>query len=158
MGIFVEVKKEEKINDQLQFVKLKIPRLIPIKLIEAVKGRRFTAEDFILYQEKQVDNDANFLYVLIDENKEIHGYLWAELNTLDNTLFVNTFSIEKEYWCKGIGIKKAINFIERLKEITRSPCVFWATTNERFFEKHGFKRSKQILMEYQPIINKEVSS
>lgn len=141
-------KKEEATVSKLEFVRLKIPRLIPIQLIEAVKGRTFTSEQFLIYQEKQVDNPGNFLFALIDSEKKIHGYLWAEQNNLDQTLFVNTFSISKDYWGKGIGIKKAIQFLEGLKNKTRAPRVFWVTTNEKFFVKHGFKRSKNCLMEY----------
>ena len=133
---------------KLEIVRLKIPRLIPVELIEAVKGRTFSAEQFISYQEKQVDNPSNFLYALIDKEKKIHGYLWAELNILDGTLFVNTFSISKAFWGKGNAIKKAVEFLAKLKESTGAPRVYWITTNEKFFAKHGFKRSKNCLMEY----------
>lgn len=133
---------------KLEFVRLKIPSLIPRDLIDSVKGRTFSPEQFIKYQEQQVDNPGNFLYVLIDKDKKIHGYLWAELNTLDRTLFVNTFSISKSYWGKGQGIKKAIEFLDGLKKKTEAPRVYWVTTNERFFAKHKFKRSKNCLMEY----------
>jgi len=143
-----KVKNLPKDVEKLQFVPLKIPRLIPLELIESVKGRTFSPEQFIAYQEQQVDNPGNFLYALIDSEKKIQGYLWAELNILDGTLFVNTFSISKDFWGKGSGIKKAIEFLEGLKKKTKAPCVFWVTTNERFFSKHGFKRSKNCLMEY----------
>ena len=133
---------------ELHFVRLKIPRLIPVELIEAVKGRTFTPEQFYVYQEMQIDNPGNFLYALIDIDKKIQGYLWAELNILDGTLFVNTFSISKQYWGKGEGIKKAISFMDGLRKATKAPRVFWVTTNERFFLKHNFKRSKNVLMEY----------
>jgi hypothetical protein len=142
---------EQKVKDvsELEFVRLKIPRLIPVELIEAVKGRTFSPQQFIDYQEQQVDNPANFLYVLIDKEKKIQGYLWAELNILDNTLFVNTFSIAKEYWGKGEGIDNAVEFVRTLKEKTSAPRVLWCSTNEKFFLKHGFKRSKIVLLEYQ---------
>ena len=132
----------------LQFVKLKIPKLIPFELIDAVKGRTFTAEQFYKYQEQQIDNASNFLYVLINEKKKIHGYLWAELNALDGSLFVNTFSISKEYWGKGEAISKVIPFLKELQQKVNAPRTFWVTTNEKFFLKHGFKRSKNVLMEY----------
>ena len=141
------VSKSETVQN-LQFVKLKLPRLIPTELIESVKGRTFTPEQFISYQEKQVNNPGNFLYAMIDGEKKIHGYLWAELNILDGTLFVNTFSISKEHWGKGTAIKRAIDFLADLKAKTKAPRVFWVTTNEKFFAKHGFKRSKNCLMEY----------
>lgn len=142
------LEEKEKNVSRLEFVRLKIPRLIPIELIESVKGRTFSAEQFLKYQESQIDNPGNFLYALIDKDKKIHGYLWAESNMLDNSLFVNTFSISKDYWGKGAGINKAIDFVSYLKEKTKAPRVFWVTTNEKFFAKHKFKRSKNTLMEY----------
>lgn len=139
--------KESSIK-KLEFVRLKIPRLIPRELIDAVKGRTFSPEQFIAYQEQQVDNPGNFLYALIDEEKKIQGYLWAELNFLDGSLFVNTFSVSKTFWGKGAGMTRAIDFVATLREKTKAPRVFWVTTNEKFFAKHGFKRSKNCLMEY----------
>ena len=134
--------------DELKFVKLRIPTLIPIELIESVKGRTFTPERFYEYQASQVDNPYNHLYVLVDVDAKIHGYLWAEQNLLDGSLFVNTFSIDKEYWGKGEAMGMAIDFVAQLKKRFSSTRVFWCTVNDKFFAKHGFKRSKIILMEY----------
>ena len=134
--------------DTLKFVKLKIPELIPYDLIEGVKGRTFTPEQFYKYQKAQVSNPYNYLYALIDEHNMIHGYLWAEMNTLDGSLFINTFSINKEYWGKGKAIPKLITFLKELKTRIKATRVFWCTTNEKFFIKNGFKRSKISLMEY----------
>lgn len=144
-------KEDDKIDKSAQdliFVRLKWPRLIPFNLIDSVKGRTFTPEQFYDYQESQIDNPFNYLYALVDEHKKIRGYFWAEVNVLDSSLFVNTFSISKEYWGKGNAIPKVIEFLATLKEKTKSPRVFWITTNEKFFLKHGFKRSKNVLMEY----------
>lgn len=132
----------------LTFVKLKFPRCIPKQLIESVKGRTFTPEQFYRFQEGQSHNPKNFLYGLVDENKVIHGYLWAEKNYLDDSLFINTFSITKEYWNKGEAINKAIEFVSDLKINTGAARVFWVTTNDKFFSKKGFKKSKNVLMEY----------
>lgn len=139
---------ESKEEVKLEFVRLKLPRLIPTELIEAVKGRTFTSEQFYKYQESQNDNPFNHLYALIDEKKKIHGYFWAEMNSLDGSLFVNTFSISKEFWGKGNAIPMVIEFLKRLKEKVKPSRIFWVTTNEKFFVKHGFKRSKNSLMEY----------
>lgn len=134
--------------DNLKFVKLKIPRLIPIELIEAVKGRTFTPEQFYDYQESQIDNPNNHLYAVIDEAKKIHGYLWAEINMLDKSLFINTFSIGKEHWGKGKAIDKVIHFIKEVNQTVKAPRIFWISSNGKFFKKHGFKASKNILMEF----------
>jgi len=133
--------------DSLTFVPLRIPRLIPRELIEAVKGCTFTPEQFYSYNEEYA-GPKNHLYVMVDPDKKIHGFLWAETNALDGSLFVNTFSISKEFWGKGEAVEKAKDFLRGLVEKLKSPRVFWCTTNERFFVKHGFKRSKISLMEY----------
>ena len=112
MTIPSEVSKEiiadEEKFDSLNFVKLKIPRLIPPALIEAVKGRTFSTDQFYAYQEANIENPFNYLFALIDEHKKIHGFLWAEANLLDHSLFVNTFSISKEYWGKGRRMKEGL--------------------------------------------------
>lgn len=141
-------KSIEKKMEELSFVRLRIPKLIPIELIELVKGRTFTPQEFYDYQEQQADNPYNHLFVLIDEAKKIHGYLWAEVNSLDNSLFVNTFSISKDYWGKGEAIEKVIEFLRELKVKVKAPRLFWITTNQKFFLKKGFKHSKNVLMEY----------
>jgi N-acetylglutamate synthase-like GNAT family acetyltransferase len=132
---------------QLEFVRLKIPRLIPLELIESVKGRTFTPEQFYINQEQNIDNPYNLLYALIDEKKKIHGYLWAVVEW-DGSLFVNTFSITKEYWGKGKAIAKVCEFLKEIIDKVKINKVFWATTNEKFFMKHGFRKSKIQLMEY----------
>lgn len=134
--------------DSLSFVRLKIPSLIPLHLIEEVKGRTFTPQQFYNYQEHQVNNLDNYLYALVDTEKKIRGFLWVEKNVLDGSLFVNTFSIEKSYWGKGESVSKVISFLKDLKERLKSPRVFWITTNEKFFIKRGFKKSKNCLMEF----------
>lgn len=135
-------------SKSLTFIKLKIPRLIPQELIESVKGRTFTPERFYEYQEENVNNPYNYLYALINEEKKIEGYLWAERNALDGSLFVNTFSVSKSYWHKGDTIKMALEFVRDLYLVTKSERVFWVTQNEKFFSKKGLKRSKNVLMEY----------
>ena len=134
--------------EDLTFVRLRLPRLIPQELIECVKGRTFSTEQFYKYQESQIDNPYNHLFVLVDDSKKIQGYLWAEMNVLDSSLFINTYSVSKDYWDKGQAIGKAIEFLRILNEKLKAPRVFWITTNEKFFIKKGFKRSKNILMEY----------
>lgn len=136
--------------DNLEFVRLRIPSLIPKELIECVKGRNFTPDEFIKNQEQNIDNPFNYLFALIDENKKIQGYLWVVKEPLDGSLYINTFSIKKEYWGKGKGIEIATRFLDGMVRELKPSRVLWATTNEKFFAKKGFKRSKICLMEYNP--------
>jgi hypothetical protein len=137
----------------LSFVKIRIPenvRLIPKELIENVKGRTFSPEQFLKYQEEQIryENPGNLLYLLIAPSKKIEGYLWVEISQLDGTMFINTFSISKEYWFKGKAIPKVIEHLRPIQDKLKCTRVFWITTNDKFFIKQGFKRSKNVLMEF----------
>lgn len=136
--------------DELEFLSLKIPSLIPVELVELVKGRTFSVEQFYKYQAMQIKNEnpSNFLYALISKDKVIHGFLWCEINSLDGSLFVNTFSISKKFWHKGKVLPKVIEFLKVFKKKIGATRCFWISTNEKFFIKQGFKRSKNVLMEY----------
>lgn len=139
--------------EKLKFVKIKIKenvRLIPESLIESVKGRIFSPEQFYKNQEEHIkhENPSNLLYVLTTPTNKIEGYLWVQMSQLDGTMFVNTFSVNKEYWFKGKAIPKVVEFLGTLKDKYKAPRIFWITTNDKFFTKHGFKRSKNVLMEY----------
>lgn len=139
---------EEKNIADLEFVRLRIPRLIPGDLIEGVRGCEFSPEQFYKFQEDQGDNPYNYLYVLVDHERKIHGFLWAHINSLDGSIYVNMYSISKEYWGKGQAIEKVKEVLQQLVDKTNPPKIFWTTTNEKFFLKHGFKRSKNVVMEY----------
>lgn len=135
--------------ETFQFVKLKIPSLIPYELVENVKGRVFTPEEFYQYQNEHVNDPYNFLFALIDEDNIIQGFLWAVQEKLGKILYVNTLSISKDYWHKGKIMPKVCKFLDHLYDVLQPTKVQWATTNEKFFLKKGFKRSKIALMEYQ---------
>ena len=132
----------------LEFAPCKMPQLIPRVLIESVKGLNFSPEDFYSYQTRNLNNPNNFIFYLINPAMRVHGFLWAERNMLDDSLFVNTFSVSKEYWGKGEAIPHVIEFLRDLCQKVQIKRTYWITTNEKFFVKKGFKRSKNTLMEY----------
>ena len=137
--------------DELQFMRVRVPeavRLIPMELIEHVKGRLFTPEEFYRRQEAQVEhNGDNYLYLLVDSKNKVQGYLWAILEP-GHCLWVNTFSMRKAYWKNGAILKKVFCFIENINKKLKCPVIQWCTTNPRFFEKHGLKRSRTVIMEF----------
>jgi hypothetical protein len=132
----------------LKYARLKIPRLIPAHLIDAVKFKGFDSEKFYAYQEDRVGDPDNLIFALFDNDKKIKGYLWAVVDESDGALFINTFSVDKEHWGKGKAMDKAIEIIEEIVDELKPPSVKWITTNDRFFVKRGFKRSREVIMEY----------
>ena len=136
--------------EDLKYIRIIVPRLIPSYLIELLKGRSFSTEDFYKYQEDRasIDNEDNLLYGIYDPEKIVVGFIWAEINQLDKTLFVNSFSIDKVYWNNGEAMNIALDILGKLVERFRCPKTFWMTTNPKYYQKHGFKLSKNVAMEY----------
>jgi hypothetical protein len=135
---------------ELRYVRLLVPTLIPSYLIDHVKGRAFTPEEFYKFQEDRSNPDehCNLLYGIYDPEKSIVGFIWAEINELDKSLFVNTFSMDKAYWKNGEAMNIALDILQKLIERYRCPRTFWMTTNPKYYQKHGFKLSKNVAMEY----------
>lgn len=150
---------EEKYTvEDLSFKRLFFPRNIPKHLVEQVKDRTFTVEQF--YKEMEEINEyeyqagilhdqpSNYLISINDPENNIVGYIWAFKNTLDNSLFVNTLSVDKRYWGKGEIIPKAIEVMGWLVKKYNLKKTFWMTSNPKYYEKFGFKRSRNVTMEY----------
>lgn len=150
---------EEKYTiEDLKFSRLFFPREIPIHLIEQVKGRNFTAEQFYSHLEDiqayefqegiLQDNPSSLVYVLSDPEKTIVGYLWMYKSSFDQSLFVNTLSVDKRYWGRGEAIQKAVGLMSEVTKKYNCTKTLWMSTNPKYYEKFGFKRSKNVAMEY----------
>lgn len=136
--------------EDLKFMRLLLPRLIPIHLIEQVKGRYYSPEKLYDHLQDCVDNEDpyNLIFALINPEKDIVGYMWLVTNPLEDSAFVNTISVDKMYWDKGKVIKKAIEFLHGVTNRMKIKSVIWMTTNARFYERLGFKRCRDVAMEY----------
>ena len=143
--------------DSLEFVRVFTPQHIPTYLVEQVKDRDYTVEQFYNYQEINcvrntengpVLNPLNLLYVIVNKKKVTKGFCWMVIDPLTKDLVVNTYSMDHDYWFKG----KAVKLLhDKVKEIIRD-ChlnkVYWITKYPKHSERYGFKPSKHILMEY----------
>lgn len=143
--------------ESLRFIRVFTPMHVPKELIEQVRDRTYEVEDWYEYQNEicvhqtpngPVLNPFSMLYVIADAGNKVVGMLWCVVDTLSKTLVIQTFSMDKKYWCKG----KAVVLAEKKgKEIARE-CklkrVVWCTRYPRHSERYGFKRSKSTLMEW----------
>lgn len=143
--------------ESLKWVRIFTPAHIPKYLVEQVRDRDFSVEDFYKYQEtasiiKNKEgfslNPLNHLYVLVNDENIVKGFLWFTINPLSKDIHLNTFSIDKEYWYKGKAVEKVADFIKDIKNKANLNKIFWITNYEKHSRRHGFKRSRSILMEY----------
>lgn len=148
--------------NELEWIRIFDPIHIPKKLVEQIRDRDWSFERFFKYQkyismhngkdasgiEHLVINPFNFLFVLADKEKSVQGFLWAVIDELSNSLVINSFSIDRKYWGHG----SAVSLLEKkAKEIAKGvglAKIYWITNFPKHSERHGFNRSKSVLMEY----------
>jgi hypothetical protein len=84
---------------------------------------------------------GSMIFTLTDSEHKIKGVLWISANVLEEVLYVQLLSVDKEYQ-NGEATKLTNEFIQKSGKPIR-----WATDKPKVFEKKGFKRSKLVLME-----------
>lgn len=143
--------------EDLRWMRLPMPDLIPVELIEQIRDRDWEVEDWYKYQritcqiptENGISlNPLNHLHVLVDPQNHIKGVLWFVVDPLTKDMIIQNYSIDKKYWHKGKAVDKAVEYLEKIKKKAKLQKVYWITKNPKHSEKHGFKRSKSVLMEY----------
>jgi len=143
--------------DDLRWVRVFTPEHIPHYLIEQVKHREFSVDDFFRYHQinciSQEENGFKLnpfshLYVLADKENQVKGFLWFSVDPLGKDIVIQTFSMDKEYWGNGEAVKKLAQHIKQIRNKAKLNKIFWVTRYPKHSERHGFKRSKDVLMEY----------
>jgi hypothetical protein len=149
--------KELKDFEKLRWVRVFTPIHIPKYLVEQVRDRDYTVEDFYRYQENSCVrmtgegptlNPLNHLYVLADEENLTKGFVWFTVDPLSKDICLHTYSIDKEYWNKGKAVSKVAEFILDIKRKGQLNKVYWVTNYPKHSQRYGFRPSKSVLMEY----------
>lgn len=149
--------------DELRWIRVFTPDHIPHYLIDQVKNRDYSIEDFFRYHQINcliqsengvILNPFNHLYVLADKENQVKGMLWFRVDPLSKDILIQTFSMHKDYWGKGQAIKKLSDHINQIRIKGKLNKIYWITNHPKHSMKYGFKPSKSVLMEYDP--NKEI--
>ena len=132
---------------------------IPVFLVEQIADRDFETEAFLKYVEGNISTSNNLeleqfklnplfhVWSLVDTKNIIQGFLWFVIDPLTLDLVIQTFSVSSLYWNIGI-VGKLSEFMKNFRNHFKLNKIFWITNRPKHSEKHGFARSKHILMEY----------
>jgi hypothetical protein len=143
--------------DELRWIRSTSPELIPRYLIEQVRHKDYTVDDFIKYQHNitfvstkvgKVLNPFSHLYYLANPENIIKGILWFCIDPLTKDVIIQTYSVDKEYSKTGGAVEKLCILIKDIVIKANLKKIYWITNNPRHSQRHGFKKSKSILMEY----------
>ena len=136
------------------------PDVVPHYLIEQVRDRDYSVEDFFRYQQincmTQTEdgvklNPFSHLYVLADPENKVKGMLWFCVDPLTKDVIIQTFSVDKDYWGKGEAVKKLAEHIKEIRKRAKLNKIYWITNYPKHSMRYGFKQSKSVLMEYDPL-------
>jgi hypothetical protein len=143
--------------DTLRWIRSTSPELIPRYLLEQVKHKEYTVDDFIKYQintafistdQGKVLNPFSHLYYLANEDNLIKGILWFCVDPLTKDIIIQTYSVDKEYSKEGGSVEKLCILIKDIAFKANLKKIYWVTNFPRHSQRHGFKKSKSVLMEY----------
>jgi len=143
--------------DKLRFIRVFTPMHVPKGLIEQVRDRSYEVDDWYKYQEhicvRQTENGPilnplSMLYVIADEQNKVIGMLWCEVCALEKTLIVQTFSMDKKYWVRGKAVQLLAKKAKEIAKECKLKKIFWVTNYPKHSQRHGFSRSKSVLMEF----------
>lgn len=149
--------KEHNDIEKLRWVRVFTPVHIPKYLVEQIRNRDYTIDDFYKYQEKSCIrltsegptlNPLNHLYVLADNENLTKGFVWFTIDPLSKDICLHTYSIDKDYWHKGKAVSKVAKFIVDIKRKGQLNKVYWITNYPKHSQRYGFRQSKSVLMEY----------
>lgn len=134
----------------LRFKRILDWRLIPEYLITQIKGTDWTPEKFITYQANLEKDPNNLNFALVeanDDNETIRGFCWAYCDELKEVIYIHGLSVDRKYQNRKI-IPFTKRFFEMLvrKSDNRIKNVYWFSDRPKAYEKHGFLRSKYVLM------------
>lgn len=152
--------EEMKKIDCLKWIRVFTPSHIPKYLVEQVRDRDYSVDDFYKYHEVNCTmsssdgmiklNPFSHLYVLANSENEVKGMLWFSVCPLTKDLVIQTFSMDKEFWMKGVAVKKLSKHIKEIRKKGNLNKIYWISNYPKHAERNGFKRSKSILFEYDP--------
>jgi hypothetical protein len=143
--------------DDLRWIRVFTPLHIPKYLVENVRDRDYSVEDFYRYQEinclRETEegptlNPFSHLYVLADKEHVVKGFLWFVVDALTKDLVIQTYSVDPEFWYHGKAVEKLAILIKDIRRKGKLNKVYWITRYEKHSMRYGFKRSEHILMEY----------
>jgi len=132
----------------MRFERCLNPVFIPRHLLEQLPNKEFNPESFYTFMQVALQSPTQLLYLLMNDENVIKGFLWCEINLLEKVMFINILSVDKELWGAGEMVKFASDFLKELFDKLELNKALWITDRPALFENFGFKRSKEVLLEY----------
>lgn len=143
--------------DDLRWVRLFTPTHIPKYLVEQIAKRDYEVDDFFKYleinclrtvKEGPTLNPFFHLWALVDPENLVKGFLWFTIEPLTKDIMIQTYSVDKHYWGSKEAVLKLADHVKEIRKKGSLNKIYWITQFPKHSEKFNFKKSKNVLMEY----------
>lgn len=126
---------------KLSIIPIPDARLIPKYLLEQVKDRKWTPEEWYEHQIKLHGIESNLVLSIIDKKHQVKGLIWLTIDGFEKHIHINTLSVDKEYQKKSKLINFVAKYIRELGKALKIETVLWTTRRPKALERYGFKES-----------------
>jgi exoribonuclease R len=145
--------------EELEFVRTKDFNLIPVYLFNQFKDLKADPKDLYFWGSTAANNPLTLLYVAVNKQHKIKGFMWAILDVLERVVHVKALTIDKDYQGGNIIAKAKDKLEEEIRQYNKKADgslkinnkIKFYTTRSGAFEKAGkelgWKMSKQAIME-----------
>jgi hypothetical protein len=93
-----------------------------------------------------VNNPFNRMGLFLEKDSTVKGFMWATINPLSERLHVHILTVDEKYHGKGV-IGEATGILNKIKKQTHMKKIVFQTSVPEKFERWGFEKSNQVLME-----------
>lgn len=127
----------------IEFIRILDARIIPSYLVKQVRFVERNA--FYAMMQDAYKYPLDYIYAMINPEREIKGYIWYQVNVMNKSIFVNTISICDE-WKHTNKTEMIHDFLEEEVGKHGYKKIFFLTDKPSFYEKMGFVKTKEILL------------
>ena len=123
--------------------------IIPRYLVEQITDRQYTIEDFYSIGNVLQADPLQQVYVLLNDDRLVKGFLWFHVIPFTRSIFVNAFSVDPEYRDgEGGPLRYAVELLKSIYDrLKLTGSIRFTTTFPEYYEKHGMRKSKFVSME-----------
>lgn len=113
--------------------------------IRQLKDLNIMPETYRAIMKRGVEAETSIVFGAYDSG--LIGFLWVDLDPIENALYIHCYSLDKTYWHTKNHFNSLIKLLRWIKTILKVDKVRWYTTRPALYKKLGYAPSKRILME-----------
>lgn len=149
--------KPKKDIEELRWVRIFSASHIPKYLVEQIAKRDYSVNDLYTYlegfllipgAEGPTLNPLFHVWALVDPENLVKGFVWFTVDPLSKDMIIQVYSVDRSYWGSKQAVEKLANHMKEIRKNANLKKIYWITAFPAHSAKNGFKKSKNILMEY----------